>query len=135
MIVDAHAHLGRDDVFDVDFPEHELIEGQDANGIDVTLVQPPTVHDLDGVMKAHDAVADLCRRYPGRFHGIACPDPHLPGDEFEREATRCMTELGFVALKLHPFGHATNPSGRHGRRVFEPDRIREVIREMLHPKG
>ncbi|MDO8589587.1 MAG: amidohydrolase family protein [Armatimonadota bacterium] len=119
MIVDAHAHLGYDEIFDVDFPERELIEGQDRNGIDVTLVQPPTVHDLDGVKRRHDAVADLARRYPGRFYGIACPNPHLPGDEFEAEARHCVEDLGFVGLKLHPFGHATNPAGKHGRRVFE----------------
>ena len=118
-IVDAHSHLGYDEVFDVDFPEHELIESQEQNGIDITLVQPPTVHDLAGVQRCHDAVADLARRYPGRFYGIACPNPHLPGDEYETEVRRCVKELGFVGIKLHPFGHATNPSGTHGRRVFE----------------
>ncbi|MDO8684920.1 MAG: amidohydrolase family protein [Armatimonadota bacterium] len=119
MIIDAHAHLGYDEVFDVDFPESELIESQETNGIDITLVQPPTVHDLAGLRRHHDTVADLVRRYPGRFYGIACPNPHLPGDEYETESRRCIEELGFVALKLHPFGHAVNPGGKHGRRVFE----------------
>ena len=85
----------------------------------MTLVQPPTVHDLEGVRRFHDGVADLARRYPGRFYGIACPNPHLPGTQYEDEATRCVEELGFVGLKLHPFGHATNPLGTHGLRVFE----------------
>jgi uncharacterized protein len=119
VIIDAHAHLGYDEVFDVDFTEAELIDSQKQNGIDTTLVQPPTVHDLAAVRRRHDAVADLARRYPGRFYGIACPNPHLPGDEYEMEVRRCVHDLGFVGLKLHPFGHACNPSGKHGRRVFE----------------
>jgi len=118
-IIDAHAHLGYDDVFDVDFTEAELLESQEQNGIGITLVQPPTVHDLAGVQRHHDCVADLCRRFPGRFFGIACPNPHLPGDEYETEARRCVKQMGFVALKLHPFGHAVNPTGKHGRRVFD----------------
>lgn len=117
-IIDAHAHLGYDEVFDVDFSEAELLESQKTNGIDVTLVQPPTVHDLSGVRRHHDLVADLCKRHPGKFYGIACPNPHLPGDEYETEATRCVKKLGYVGLKLHPFGHATHPGGRHGQRVF-----------------
>ena len=117
--IDAHAHLGFDPVFDVDFTEQSLLDSQQSNRIDVTLVQPPTVHDLEGVRRCHDAVADLARRFPGRFRGIACPNPHLPGSQFEDEVRRCAEELGFVGLKLHPFGHATNPLGSHGLRVFE----------------
>ena len=118
-IIDSHAHLGFDPVFDVDFTEQSLLDAQESNGIDVTLVQPPTVHDLEGVRRCHDAVADLARRLPGRFRGIACPNPHLRGSQFEDEVRRCVEELGFVGLKLHPFGHATNPLGAHGLRVFE----------------
>ncbi len=117
-VIDVHAHLGLDPVFDVDFTEQSLLDAQESNGIDLTLVQPPTVHDLEGVRRCHDAVADLAKRYPGRFRGIACPNPHLPGTQFEDEVRRCVEELGFVGLKLHPFGHATNPLGTHGRRVF-----------------
>ena len=118
-VIDAHAHLGLDPVFDDDFQERDLVRSQETNGIDITLVQPPTVHDLAGVRECHNAVADLARRYAGRFYGIACPNPHLPGDEFEMEARRCIEELRFVAVKLHPFGHAVNPVGAHGRRFFE----------------
>ena len=118
-VIDAHAHLGLDPVFDVDFTEQSLLDAQAANGIDFTLVQPPTVHDLEEVRRCHDAVADLARRFPGRFYGIACPNPHLPGSQFADEVRRCVEELGFVGLKLHPFEHATNPLGSHGLRVFE----------------
>ncbi|MGQ9524303.1 MAG: amidohydrolase family protein [Armatimonadota bacterium] len=119
IIVDAHAHLGFDEVFDENFCEEELLTSQDTNAINVTLVQPGTVHDLDGVRKQHDAIADLAQRYPGRFYGIANPNPHLPGDQYEREVRRCMHDLGFVGIKLHPMAHAVNPAGKHGRRVFD----------------
>jgi len=118
VIVDAHAHLGLDEVFDHDFTEASLIESQESNGIDVTLVQPATVHDLDSARAYHDAIADLARRFPGRFRGIANPNPHLPGDAYETEIRRCIEELSFVGIKLHPMAHAVNPIGRHGRRAF-----------------
>ena len=119
MIVDAHAHLGFDEVFDEDFAESPLLESQSRNGIDVTLLQPGTAHDLAGVKQQHDAIADLVRRHPGRFRGIANPNPHLPEQAYDREVTRCVQELGFVGVKMHPLAHAVNPLGRHGRHAFE----------------
>jgi predicted TIM-barrel fold metal-dependent hydrolase len=118
MIIDAHAHLGADEVFDEDFTEEELLESQARNGIQVTLVQPGTVHDLDRVQHQHDRIADLASRYPGRFRGIANPNPHLPDGQYEREVRRCIGELGFIGLKVHPLAHAVNPLGDHGRRAF-----------------
>jgi uncharacterized protein len=119
MIVDAHAHLGHDQVFDADFTADDLLRSQEANGIDVTLVQPATAHDLETVQRYHDAVADLAARHPGRFRGIANPNPHLTGDRYARELERCIADLGFVGVKLHPTAHALNPTGRAGRAAFE----------------
>ena len=119
MIVDAHAHLGFDEIFDVDFTAAELLACQQQNEIAVTLVQPAAVHDLPTVQQYHDAIADLARRYPGHYYGIANPNPHLPGDDYAREIRRCINELGFRGIKIHPTAHAVNPLGRHGRRVFE----------------
>lgn len=117
MIVDAHGHLGFDEVFDHDFTEDDLLLSQRENSIDLTLVQPSVVHDFATVRRYHDAVADLVRRHPGRFRGIADPDPHLP--EYRDEVKRCVQKLGFAGIKLHPLGHAVNPAGRHGMAVFE----------------
>lgn len=119
MIVDAHAHLGYDHVFDVDFAADDLLRSQETNGIDVTLVQPATAHDLPTVQRYHDAIADLAGRNPGRFRGIANPNPHLPRDQYARELERCIRELGFVGVKIHPTAHAVNPSGRDGQAAFE----------------
>ena len=119
MIIDAHAHLGWDEVYDHDFTEGDLLRSQAANGIDVTLVQPAITHELDSAARYHDAIADLGARHPGRFKGIANPDPHLSGGAWEREVRRCIRDLGFVGVKMHPAAHAVNPGGRHGRLVFE----------------
>jgi predicted TIM-barrel fold metal-dependent hydrolase len=119
IVVDAHAHLGFDEVFDEDFREEELLASQEANGIAVTLVQPGIVHNLPEVQRQHDAIADLAQRLAGRFYGIANPSPHLPGEQYESEVRRCVEELGFVGVKLHPLAHAVNPVSKHGMRVFE----------------
>jgi len=119
MTIDTHAHLGLDEVFDEDFTEAELLESQRNSGIALTIVQPALVHDLPTVQRYHDAIADLAERYPGRFAGMADPNPHLPGAAYDREVRRCINDLEFVGVKLHPLAHAVNPIGRHGRRVFE----------------
>jgi len=118
VIVDAHAHLGYDYTFDEEFAEAELLASQRDNGINVTLVQPGTAHDLRTAQAQHDAIADLARRHPGRFHGIANPSPYLPEKEYTREVRRCVRDLGFRGVKLHPYAHGVNPLGRSGRRVF-----------------
>jgi predicted TIM-barrel fold metal-dependent hydrolase len=131
MVIDAHAHLGYDGIFDEDFTEASLLASQSQNGIDITLVQPGTEHDLGGVQKQHDAIADLIARHPGRFRGIANPNPHVPGDAYDREVRRCIGELKFVGIKMHPLAHAVNPLGRHGRHLF--DLARELrVPVMVH---
>jgi predicted TIM-barrel fold metal-dependent hydrolase len=131
MLIDAHAHLGHDDVFDEEFTEAALLASQSRNSISITLVQPGAVHDLGGVQKQHDAIADLIVRHPGRFRGIASPNPHLPRDVYHREVRRCIGELGFLGIKMHPFAHAVNPLGRHGRYVW--DLARELrVPVMVH---
>lgn len=118
MIIDTHAHLGKDKVFDEQFGEEELIEAQRRNGINITIVQPATVNSIEDVKKQHDRILELCKRYPGRFYGMANPNPHLPEKIYEAEFRRCITKLKFVGVKLHPFAHAVNPLGRDGRKVF-----------------
>ncbi len=119
MIVDAHSHLGYDHVFEVDFTVEELVTNMNLNKIDASIVQPGTVLDLKSVIKQHNAIADLSRKMPARILGMANPNPHLPPDAYRKEVRRCVRDLGFVAVKLHPLGHSVNPSQSAGRRVFE----------------
>ncbi len=119
MIVDSHTHLGYDYVFEEDFTLEDLLTNMERNKIDVSIVQPGSVLDLENVVKQHDAIAALSKDMRGRIFGMANPNPHLPRDDYRQELERCVNELGFVGVKLHPFAHAVNPDQSIGRKVFE----------------
>lgn len=120
MIVDAHAHLGEDFVFDECQTEQELIEVYDANHVDKAIVQPFICRPyLEDTRAAHDKVACMCRNHLGRIFGMASINPHFRPVDYEREAERCVKELGFVGLKMSTIAHAINPSSRDGMHVFE----------------
>jgi hypothetical protein len=116
-IVDVHAHLGVDQVFEVEHTRDALLAGRES--VNLTLVQPASVVDLPTVREQHDAVAVLVRDHPGKFLGMACPNPRLPEAAYFEEVRRCVQDLGFVGLKLHPFAHAVAPTSRAGHRAFE----------------
>lgn len=118
MIIDVHSHLGYDEVFEHDFPADALVAAQERNGVDVTIVQPGSCVLLETVQRQHDAIAALAAQYPGRFVGMANPNPHLSEEVYRREVARCIRDLGFVGLKIHPFAHAVNPAGQVARRCF-----------------
>jgi predicted TIM-barrel fold metal-dependent hydrolase len=127
-IVDVHMHLGRDVVYDHEFTAQDLCEAMEACGVDVGIVQPFVVAPLhEPQRRIHDEVYRLTQGHPGRFYGMASLNPHC-GEEFYRtEMRRCVRDLGFLGLKLHPVAHATNPTSRDGRMAFE------VARELNVP--
>src|SRR4051794_33950036 len=94
MIIDVHSHLGEDCVFDEIFTREELEEKHREHGIAVSIVQPATCHDLDSVRRQHDEIARLAAEFPGRYFGMANPNPHLPAALYEAELRRCVEELG-----------------------------------------
>ena len=119
MIIDAHTHLGHDYVFEKEFTSEELLTGMEKNGVDASIVQPGTVIGLRKVVEQHNAIVDLSKKIPRRIFGMANPNPHLPGKAYRGELRRCVEDLGFIGVKLHPFGHSVNPSKSVGRKVFE----------------
>ncbi len=126
MIIDVHAHLGLDHTFDEDFRRADLEAKIAEHAVDVQIVQPGTCHTLDDARAQHDAIAALCRERPGRFLGMANPSPHLPPDAYRAEVRRCVVDLGFVALKLHPLAHGVRPSSRAGRLALEAARAHGI---------
>ncbi|WP_020619187.1 amidohydrolase family protein [Paenibacillus daejeonensis] len=118
MIIDVHAHLGEDRVFDEHFTEQEQWDKMRDFGVDLTILQPASVHTLEEVQQQHDTIAELCHQHPRHFAGMANPNPHLPDALYEGEIRRCIEELGFVGIKIHTSAHGVNPAGRDGRRVF-----------------
>lgn len=118
MIIDVHAHLGWDQVFDEDFTLQEQLDKHKEFGIAKTILQPASCHGIEDVRAQHDAIAETIRDYPGQFLGMANPNPHLPDAVYEAELRRCVEELGFVGVKIHTFAHAVHPCGSAGRKVF-----------------
>ena len=117
MIVNAHAHIGESRVFEHDFPEQALISGMDKYGIDVSIVQPAI--GPESYQKYHDDIADAAARYPGRIAGMTAFSPQMDPDDYFAEVERCVKELGFVAIKLHPLEMAVDPLSADGRVTFE----------------
>src|SRR5207244_908216 len=104
-IIDVHSHLGYDEIFELDFPAEALVRNQELNHVDITIVQPALTVQLATAQRLHDAIAELAEGHPGRFYGMADPNPHLTEAEYRREVTRCIRDLGFVGIKLHTLAH------------------------------
>ncbi|NIS59587.1 MAG: amidohydrolase family protein [Proteobacteria bacterium] len=115
-IVDAHAHLGTCNVFDLDVSFESLLGSMDANEVSTALVQP--FPGCEEPTRLHDRIAQMSAQHRGRFYGVASVNPHL-GDTCLMEIKRCVEDLGFVGLKLHTIGHAVLPTSRDALRVCE----------------
>ena len=128
MIIDVHAHLGEDCVFDIHQDEAELLTAYDRCGVDKAVIQPFVYRPyLEDMRASHDRIAAFCKANPGRIYGMASINPHFRHEDYGAEAERCIRELGFVGLKITTIGTATNPSGKDGLHVFE------VARELGVP--
>lgn len=132
MLIDAHQHAGDCRVFDVDVPEAEILAGLDQHQLDHALVMPfPGARDPGAV---HDRIAALTEATGGRVRGIVNLNPHTDPARYTAEAERCVTRLGFVALKLHTLGHAVDPASADGRMVFAAA-ARLGVPVMVHTGG
>lgn len=117
VVIDAHCHLGRSSISGVENTEAQLLEAMKANGVDTALVLPHAFQDLE-VTDTHDRIARLAEQQPGVIYGIASLSPRLPEAAYRREATRCVQELGFRAIKLEPTIHAVAPHHQRAEIVF-----------------
>src|SRR5262249_39464794 len=116
MIIDSHQHLGRSMFSGVVTAESELLRAMDAHWVGLALVMPqPTLEDIRGV---HDAIAAAADRSRGRLFGMASINPWWAEADYHAEARRCIRELGFVALKLHPLGHNIASNHPEADKVF-----------------
>ncbi|MDR0720784.1 MAG: amidohydrolase [Treponema sp.] len=110
MIIDAHAHLGVDLVFEEVRSEAEIMAVMDANNINVTILQGMYGHIyLDEIEDNHNRIARLARENPKRIFGMITMTPYLHDGDFYDEAKRCVKELGFVGMKLHPMAFGCSP--------------------------
>lgn len=117
MIVSAHAHIGDSRVFDADNTEEELIEAMDQAGVHVSIVMPSA--GCANAAAVHDRIARMAKAYPQRIFGMVQINPHTDHQVYWAEARRCVEDLGFVGVKIHPLGYAVNPRSRDAEMVFQ----------------
>jgi len=132
VIIDAHAHLGHDCVFDEDVTEEELVSFNNCCGIDCAIIQPLTPRPYIADHRAiHDEIYRLCLKYPGRFKGMVSINPHFRPEDYDGELIRCVKELGFIGVKITPIGHAAHPSSKDCLHVYEISRDLDIP-VMIH---
>lgn len=127
-IYDAHIHLGEDCVFDEVQTEEEILSAYEASEVYGGIIQPfiPRMY-VEATMAIHDRIAAMCRANQGRFFGMVSMNPHFYREDYEREAKRCVKELGFVGIKITPIAHACHPKKKDAEMVFE------IARELNVP--
>ncbi len=116
MIIDAHAHIGRSLFSGVDTTEAELLESMMLNGVDMALVMPQPSEEP--VEQYHDRIAKFAADNPAKIKGMASIPPRWSTERYERELRRCVQELGFVGVKLHPLGHNISPEAAECGKIF-----------------
>lgn len=118
MIIDTHTHLGASYVGDSNYSEEQWLK---------TIAK----HNLSGIMSypnpsarpspraAHDRIHQFAVNNPGKVWGVVDLAPGMEDSEYVAEVERCVKQLGFVAIKLHPSMHPCNPMSAHCDKVFE----------------
>jgi 5-carboxyvanillate decarboxylase len=88
--------------------EQQRLQQMDQYGVDMQLMaltapgvqmfDADTAHEL--AVLANDRLADLCRKYPARFAGLASMAPHSP-KRAVKEMERAINELGFNGFMIN----------------------------------
>lgn len=120
MIIDAHAHLGIDRVFDEVRDEEEIIRTMNNNGVDATILQYMFGHiEMDEIREGHDRIYALAQKQKNRIYGMITMTPYLRENQFYDEARRCVQQLGFVGMKMHPMAMAVSPVSKAGEFMWK----------------
>ena len=116
-VIDAHAHLGPFAMIHAPYSDAAgLLASMDQIGITLTCLSSSWAICSD-YRRGNDEVAAAVRAHPGRFAGYAVINPHYP-DDIELELNRCLDNLDFWAVKLHPAVHEYPPDGPAYHRVY-----------------
>ena len=122
MILDVHAHLGCDVVFDEEQSEQDLLNAYIENDVDGAIIQPFICRPyLEDTVAIHNRIAAFCKgnKQSPKLWGMISINPHFRPEDYEKEATRCAKELGFVGVKIPTIANAIHPSSVDGMHVFE----------------
>ena len=101
-IIDAHCHAGEGQALTAPWttradPEITL-RHMTAAGIDQTVIFPINNADYE---KPNREIAEICRRYPGKFIGFAKHDPQAEAGRIANLLKHEVRTLGLYGLKLH----------------------------------
>lgn len=116
-IINAHIHLGGSFVTDSYYSEEQLLSCMEENHLDGMMVLPlaePTPDNIEG----HNRIYKFAKANPGKIWGVCDMHPRHPEDEYCDEVKRCVLELGFVALKLHPLLHGVNAMSKVADKAY-----------------
>ena len=95
--------------------EETTIAAMDGRGVDLALMS--AWWGPSGPLITNDEVAALVERHPKRFRGVASADLRFPAAAC-REIRRCVTELGFVAVRVVPWLWNLPPNDRRYYPLF-----------------
>lgn len=107
FVADAHSHvfLEPSRVYRrlLHFTESDLVASMDRDGIDLALViARPTEHlRIDELRVLHERTAEAIARHAERLVGFCWAAPRL-GQAGLDEVERCLRELRYAGIKLHP---------------------------------
>lgn len=122
-IIETHQHLSERDNTDRTFGwagNHieNILGAMSANHVVSAILQP-----LGGAVDpiaVHRRIAEYMDRYPGHIFGIASLNIKEYGEaRVVAELETCVTQFGFVGIKLHGFSHGFSPNSPLGRVYFE----------------
>jgi predicted TIM-barrel fold metal-dependent hydrolase len=115
-IVDTHGHLGPSPSGSGQIDEADVLAAMDRHGVAATLVMPQPLQRDERA--AHDRVHAFALAHPGRIYGMATISPLWEDDAYYAEARRCIRDLGFRAVKLHPSAYSTAPTQPRAEKCF-----------------
>lgn len=120
-IIDTHTHLGDSRVTFGGVTEESWLKTMERYHLDgiFSLPLPEPYPDSKTV---HDRIYNFTQKYPGKVWGVVDINPRHDEEEYVKEVTRCVKELGFIGIKLHPYLEATKPQGQQAVKVYETAR-------------
>ena len=125
-IINTHIHLGGSRVIDSNYSEESVLADMANNGLTGCMVYPLAEPTPDN-FQAHDRVYKFIQDPPDKnIWGVADMHPRHDEDVYFNEVKRCVKELGFKAIKLHPLYHAVSPTHKAAEKVFRAARELDV---------
>src|ERR1041385_8584967 len=106
FVADAHTHVFRQPTHiyrrPILFTADDLIGYMDRFGVDLSIViaRPTAPVTVDELRREHDLLAEDVARFQDRLAAYCWLAPRL-GESGVAEVERCLSQLGYVGIKLH----------------------------------